>query len=227
MTPAFLSVASPAILTACAAFLAIGASLLHQNKAYFVLKPLTTLLIIAYAFAGLESLADKRGLLIVAGLSVSLLGDVFLLFPKRFLLGLVSFSFAHLCYATSFFSGVSTLGLLYFALPLVVCGGLVIAFLWRDLTVPKVAVVFYMLLLALMVYQAGERYLLVPDLLKGDSGTQASLLALIGAVLFFLSDTLLAINKFKKPLQNAALWVLATYYSAQWLIAFSVHIRFR
>jgi uncharacterized membrane protein YhhN len=39
-----------------------------------------------------------------------------------------------------------------------------------------------------------------------------------GSVLFMLSDTLLAVDKFVSPLPVAGLWVLATYYLAQGFI---------
>ena len=47
--------------------------------------------------------------------------------------------------------------------------------------------------------------------------------AAAGAVLFMLSDSLLAINRFTAPLPLASLWVLATCYAAQVLIASNAH----
>ncbi len=41
----------------------------------------------------------------------------------------------------------------------------------------------------------------------------------IGGALFMSSDALLATNKFADPLPLASLWVLGTYWSAQWCIA--------
>ena len=41
----------------------------------------------------------------------------------------------------------------------------------------------------------------------------------LGGALFLCSDALLAINKFAAPLPAANLWILATYWAAQWLIA--------
>ena len=46
--------------------------------------------------------------------------------------------------------------------------------------------------------------------------------AAIGGALFLLSDTLLAFNKFAAPLPAATLWVLASYWAAQWCIASSL-----
>jgi uncharacterized membrane protein YhhN len=40
-----------------------------------------------------------------------------------------------------------------------------------------------------------------------------------GALLFMASDSLLAINLFVAPLMLSPLWILSTYFVAQWLIA--------
>ena len=41
----------------------------------------------------------------------------------------------------------------------------------------------------------------------------------LGGALFVASDALLATNKFGAPLPLAGLWILATYWAAQWCIA--------
>ena len=46
--------------------------------------------------------------------------------------------------------------------------------------------------------------------------------AAAGALLFMLSDTLLAWNRFRLAIPLASLWVLATYYAALWCLARSV-----
>ena len=47
--------------------------------------------------------------------------------------------------------------------------------------------------------------------------------AAAGALFFMLSDTILAVNKFKMPLPFGHHTVLTTYYVAQYLIFSSVH----
>ena len=42
---------------------------------------------------------------------------------------------------------------------------------------------------------------------------------MIGGALFMASDTVLAVNRFAMPIPAAGLWILATYWAAQWLIA--------
>lgn len=46
--------------------------------------------------------------------------------------------------------------------------------------------------------------------------------AALGAALFVASDALLAIDRFRTPIPAAPLWVLSTYWLAQWGIAQSV-----
>jgi len=44
----------------------------------------------------------------------------------------------------------------------------------------------------------------------------------IGGLLFMASDSLLAVNRFALPLPLASLWILDTYWAAQWGIASSL-----
>ena len=46
--------------------------------------------------------------------------------------------------------------------------------------------------------------------------------AALGGALFVLSDALLAINRFREPLPLSGLWILASYWAAQWCIASSL-----
>jgi uncharacterized membrane protein YhhN len=72
--------------------------------------------------------------------------------------------------------------------------------------------------LATMSGQAGARALAR----RGTPQAAAARWALGGALLFMLSDTLLAWDRFRGPLPLAPLWILATYYPALWGIARSV-----
>jgi uncharacterized membrane protein YhhN len=75
----------------------------------------------------------------------------------------------------------------------------------------KVAVAAYVSVIALMAAQAIGRATVQRD--------AASTAVAIGACVFMLSDSLIAINRFVQPLPLASLWVLSTYYLAQILIA--------
>src|SRR5947209_5719242 len=45
--------------------------------------------------------------------------------------------------------------------------------------------------------------------------------AFLGAVLFIISDSFLAVDRFKRHFRSAQLLILTTYFTAQWLIALS------
>ena len=211
------ALASPAMIAFTSAFCAILAAR-EKNRAFYFFKPFTTVLIILYAAMALDSWQDRRGLLILLGLGFSLLGDIWLMFPRWFVPGLLSFLLTHLAYSAAFYTGMSIAGLSFFALPLGLYGIYVLAILWRGLASLKLAVILYMAAILFMVYQAGERFLALRDI--------ASLLALLGSLLFALSDSLLAFDKFKRPLKAAHVLVLASYYLAQWLIGLSLYLRF-
>jgi uncharacterized membrane protein YhhN len=203
------------IATALSAGLAIASApwALGQPVLNFVFKPLTTVLIIAMAWPrGRATPALRRWVL--AGLVLSLAGDVALMWPREgFLPGLVSFLLAHLAYLVAF-TRVQRFGArwLPFAVYAVVAGA-VLALLWPGVPAGlRVPVVLYVLALASMAAQAAVLWRTAP------ADAAARRLA-VGGALFLLSDALLASNRFAGPLPLASLWVLATYWSAQACIA--------
>ena len=212
---------SPTLLPAAAvlsALLAIAGNLLELPALVFAFKPATTLLIIAWAWPrGADAPAVRRWIL--AGLWFSLAGDVFLMWPQGFLPGLVSFLLAHLAYIVAFtrrlrFAARWQPFALYAAV-----AALLLARLWPSVPAAlQLPVVAYVVCLASMAAQAGAAWL-------AARGTAEALLArhaALGGLLFMTSDTLLAFNKFDAPLPLASLWILATYWSAQGLIARSM-----
>lgn len=188
------------------ATLASGHPGLHQ---FF--KPLA--MVLAIAFVLRRGIPDGRfAALLVAGLALSLVGDVFLMLPDRFLPGLVSFLLAHLCYIAVFRRGVP-----WFPNRWVLAGTLAVAaammlVLWPRLQpVLQIWVGAYAVAIALMAAQAIGRALVLRD--------RAALGVAVGAAFFVVSDALLAIDRFAAPIPLAPLWVLGTYYVAQLLIA--------
>ena len=88
------------------------------------------------------------------------------------------------------------------------------AYLWPRLFDMKVPVAVYVLAIAAMAWQATARWL--------DSGEPGALLACLGASLFVVSDSVLAVNRFRRPFASAQAIVLGTYFLAQYLIALSI-----
>lgn len=186
---------------------------------YAALKPLTTLLVIAHAWRRGQPGEARRNALL-AGLGLSLLGDVALLWPQQgFLPGLVAFLLAHLAYLWAF-----TRGLRLAAWPPAFVGyallaAAVLATLWPGVPGPlRVPVLAYVLCLAAMAAQTACWW----RARRGGAHGPLALGAAVGGLLFLTSDALLATNRFHTPLPLSALWILATYWAAQWLIANSL-----
>ena len=209
-------------LTALSAAIAIAAFVGMLPAALaFVFKPLTTLLVMAHAWPRGVGQSNQRGL-IRAGLFLSLAGDVFLLWPQQgFLPGLVAFLLAHLAYIAAFcvpvrFAAKPLVFVAYAAL-----AALILSRLWPGVPVAlRLPVLAYVACLATMVAQAGAWWrsrvgTAAPDL-------QLARAAALGGLLFMASDSLLAINKFGAPLPLSSLWILLTYWAAQWCIAGSL-----
>lgn len=208
------------LLVLAAALTAIAAGIgLLPIALLFVAKPLTTVLLIVRAMGrGHDEPRVRRWIL--AGLVLSLVGDVALLWPKEgFLPGLVAFLLAHLAYIVAFSTRarLAARGAPFAAYALV--AGAVLMLLWPGVpTALRVPVLLYVACLAAMAAQAAVVWL-------GSRGGEREGLARIGALggaLFVLSDALLATNKFAGPLPLASLWVLASYWAAQWCIAGSL-----
>ncbi len=184
---------------------------------YALLKALTTALVIAHA-AGRGQPGDARRRALLAGLALSWVGDVALLWPREgFLPGLVAFLLAHLAYLWAFTRGVRLAAwpAAYAGYALLAAG--VLALLWPG--VPgglRLPVAAYVLCLAAMAAQTACWWRAAAP---GDALARG---AALGGLLFLTSDALLAINKFHTPLSASGLWILASYWAAQGLIAHSL-----
>ena len=155
---------------------------------------------------------------LLAALAMSFLGDVFLMFDgsgSSFLLGLGSFLIAHLFYAFIFFNATEHLERkfkLQWQDFLFVIYGLVIFTTIKDgLGSMYIPALVYTVVICLMGVTARKRWKKV----NGESFW----LVMIGAALFMVSDSLLAINKFYKAFDTADFLVMLTYLAAQLLIA--------
>ena len=154
----------------------------------------------------------------ILALVFSWLGDVLLLFARDhsmfFLLGLSAFLVAHIFYIL-FFHFVRVRERIksrwWLVLPVAVYYGLLIALLnpyLGDMLLPVRIygiVISFMLMLALHMTYIKNR--------------QAGMLMLLGAVLFVLSDSILAINKFYQSFETAGVFIMLTYGQAQLFLA--------
>jgi len=211
----------PILLAAVAAI--IGASLDGDGRwLHWIAKPLATLLIAAIVWrADAAPPGYRRAILL--GMAFSCIGDIALMLPfDAFVPGLIAFLLAHLCYIVAFRAGFRAgRGLLIAAALLAVFAGINLAGLWpllpNDLRIP---VVVYVAVLALMATLALARAW-AKNAATPSVPTSARWAA-IGAVLFVISDSVLAWDRFGGGLPAATLCVLSTYYAAQYCIARSV-----
>ncbi|WP_064606337.1 lysoplasmalogenase [Photobacterium sp. J15] len=202
-------------------WLAISFSaLLHITAAYngpkwqyYLFKPFTMVLLMVVAWqSGLDGFYHQA---IFVGLILSVVGDILLMLPKdRFVPGLVSFLLAHIAYSLAFWSQFE--GNIIWWLPALLFAGGIIVFL---LFLPSLGslilpVALYIAVIVQMAWAAGEFWLTV--------GSTASVLAFAGALVFMLSDTVLAMNRFRGPLTSATAVVMTSYYLAQALFVASL-----
>jgi len=174
-------------------------------------KPLILLSLIAlYLFVSL-----KKNKWYLLALICSFGGDVFLLFDAQsyFMLGLGSFLLAHLFYITLVSKQLKKPNNKEWLLSFVIFFGFLIGLLMvlkGHLGAFKIPVVVY----GLVISSFGA-LCFINNLQQKD---KASAVLLIGALLFMLSDSLLAVNKFYKPIEILNLLVMLTYIAAQYLI---------
>jgi len=194
-----------------AALAIVGAEVDGLRVLHYLFKPLTTLLIAAMVWMATTGHGYRRAVL--AGLLLSALGDVFLMLPGDwFAFGLGSFLLAHLCYLRAFRLRGDWFRPIWPVLAYGVVAAAVLACLWPHLPAElKIPVVVYVAALAGMAAQAACVWRQRPD--------RAAAAAAMGGACFVLSDALLAIDRFAIAIPLASVWVLLSYWAAQWCIA--------
>ena len=192
----------------------------------YVAKPGVMVVLLVW----LASVGGFQGYLILFGLGLvfSMAGDIFLMLPKeRFVAGLVSFLLAHVAYIIGFndtFPPMNLVTLVVAALVALVAfrlytriaGGLTAS--GNDKL--KIPVLVYSIVISIMLLSA------LLTLIKPEWTAISALLAAFGALLFFLSDSCLAWNKFVQPLPNGRLIVIITYHVGQILIITGAALHF-
>ncbi len=178
-----------------------------QKAVEYVCKPLTVALLIGCALA-LHPVDDTVRTWFVIALVFSLVGDVFLMLPREqlFVLGLGSFLLGHIAYIVGMHvdgvDGVRFLAGIVLVMALLSVVGTAIlrgvrAGSERQLAGPVVA---YMFVISAMVASA-----------IGVGRVPGA----IGAGLFYVSDALIAWNRFRSETRHGRLVIIVTYHLAQ------------
>lgn len=194
----------------------------RKNKLHIsIFKPASTILIIAVVVTAMLSgdhMSPAYSVFILLGLFFSLGGDIALIFQekqKAFRLGLLLFLITHIIYAFAFvrFSGLVVASLAG-TVTLAVLAAVVYMVLYPQLGSLKIPVLIYILIISYMLNRA-----IATHISPVFSSLQAWRIS-IGAALFYLSDLMLALNRFGYPFKSNRL-SLVLYYGGQLGIALS------
>ena len=183
----------------------------------YATKALGTTVILVFALWPTAAVSPVYRTLVAAGLVLSLAGDIFLVrADRRLLAGMLAFFLAHIAYIAAFLSE-SGAPVRFAVLPVGALYGIALMwFLWNDMDAYRLPASAYTAVLVVMIWAASEQFLSLPE--------PRTLAAFAGGILFLVSDSVLAVEQFRAPFRYSPAIVMSTYYAAQWLIAFSVHI---
>ena len=193
----------------------------------FASKPLLMVLLVAYYIAAVEGNWNPTHKLMVAAFCFSWVGDVALMLVEQnenfFLLGLVGFLITHILYTVAFAKVTNREAEALFpkkiwvTAPLLIYMGALLSLLIpaiygnehnRPVLVP---VLVYTGAISVMVAFAINRFKRVSD--------KSFLLVFAGALLFMVSDSIIAISKFLSPFETAGIFIMVLYMAGQYLIA--------
>jgi len=203
------------VLIVISAGLHLKAQYLGPQVQVYIFNPLTMIFMIALVvLAPGNEKTRQYTRAIIAGFVFSLVGDILLMLPQDlFIFGLVSFLIAQIIYTYAFLMGRKVKLNSLSILPFGIYGLLIFIYLAPGLGELTIPVIVYIVVILMMGWQAWEQW---------DTYRERwARMAFIGAVFFILSDTFLAIDKFRTPFEAATALTLTTYTLAQYLIAMS------
>ena len=189
-----------------------------------VCKPALLLTLIAWYIFSMRERNGSVPVVVLLALAFSWGGDVLLMGSGEFffMLGLASFLIAHVFYILSFRrlcnedneDSLQGLHMARFAFPVVLYGTGLVVILYDHLGELKIPVMAYALVLTIMVLNALFRF--------RRTTSSSFILVFSGAILFMISDSLLAVNKFLQPVAWSGFWIMTTYIAAQFLIVLGI-----
>lgn len=215
-------------------FAAVGFALLDWastwkgwKKRLYIAKPATMLFLIVWSL----QLTGWQGDMFWFGLALcfSLLGDVALMLnPRYFMIGLGSFLLAQVAYLVGFNQNPAplTVGVMLAAILVGVSAARAFQLIRPGvLKVPRrkrflSAATIYGITLSLMLLSA------LITLFRPEWNGLPGILAACGGVLFYISDTLLAYNRFTRPVKHGQSYVHLTYHLGQFGIITGAILRF-
>ena len=195
------------------------ANLTGAASVQYFSKPSLMLILLVYYFLNTRKSASSLKYTIILALAFSWLGDVLLLIDKQtksfFLYGLLAFLIAHLFYIFYFLKIRRVNQPEKLPNPLIFLAVAAYTVSLFALLAPHVK----NLLVPIGVYALVISTMLAASLAAFDFGKQSfGKISVAGTLLFIVSDSILAINRFAAPFDLAPVFVMTTYALAQFLI---------
>lgn len=193
------------------------AILFHKEELRLVTKPLIVILLLIFAW---RSVAEKNKLfrLLVTALFFSWLGDVFLMFDvtisSMFMFGLLGFLAAHIFFILFFLRVRRQNQLKKIHWPIIAFVIIYLIALFLTLEPASGALKFPVLIYAIVLCNMFLSSVHAFELTNNYAGK----FCVAGALLFLLSDSMLAVNKFYHAFVIAGFAVMLTYALAQLFI---------
>lgn len=196
----------------------------QKNELRFFSKPLIILGLALYFYQITKPISSTLlAKSILGGLIFSLIGDILLLWDNLFMYGIGAFLIAHVCYIIGFkvaqkapesILNVNFVKTFFINLPIYFVAAFVFYMINPNLGVLKIPVIVYIIAIVSMLTTARERY---------NKCNKASFWQVfIGASLFFISDGLIALDKFYQAIPDADLMIMGTYAIAQLMIVMGI-----
>ena len=184
-------------------------------------KPLLMITLLSYYLSSRFAPSNTLSRLIVGALVFSWLGDVLLMLQDTiggvFVFGLAAFLIAHIFYIFAYQqaktpeTGEANKSFVHTRLAfLIFIGVALIYMLYPTLGELLIPVIIYTIVIITMAIFALLR--------RGATIDKSFIMVYSGALLFIMSDSMIAINKFMSPIIQHRLLIMSTYIAAQFLI---------
>jgi len=204
------------------------AGVIKSTELHLICKPMIMIMLGIYYWL---NASNHRSPIVLLAILFSLVGDVALMFEAfyalSFIVGLIAFLVAHIFYILAYrhhqreqiTDALQGIQKIRFAFPVVLAGTGLVVILYPTLGPLKFPVMVYALVLVLMVLNGLFRY--------GRTNSKSFWMVFGGAILFMISDSLLAINKFLVPITQSGFFIMGTYIAAQYLLLEGLCAHFR
>lgn len=203
--------------------------ILQNNSSFypgFISKALIIPVLILLLLHNLNPTTPRLNILMIIGLVFSWAGDILLEFAgsngNMFIAGLGSFLLAHIMYFAVFIATPGKNSItgkrIILLVPVLLYGAGLVFYLYSDLNEMKLPVFIYAFVILSMLSAAINRFEKV--------NRKSFFLILTGAILFVISDSAIAVNKFSYKFEYSGIVIMSTYIVAQFLIVKGYIVQF-